>query len=146
MEELTSSRIAMKLSPGSSFSFSLQVLALTPSHLICQEVLRWGQQSSAPSCDEAKIRAITSLKATGVTRCAAVTELRMSESHQCFSLWSEKCVSAETTEGSSRKRPIRTTIQTRVLLPVFIEHTIENGLTLPHSIVPTASSHFRCWL
>lgn len=74
MEELTSSPIPGKHLPCSSFSFSLQVLTLTPSHLICQEALRWGQQSSAPSCDEVKVRAVTSPEATRVTQCAWMTE------------------------------------------------------------------------
>lgn len=73
MEELTSSAIPRKHLPGSSFSFSLQVLTLTLNHFICQEALRW-VQSSAPSCDEAKMQAITSPEGTGVTQCALVTE------------------------------------------------------------------------
>lgn len=73
MKELTSSSIPKKHLLD-FFSFSLQVLTLTPSHLICQEALRWEQQSSAPSCDEAKMPAITSNKATEVTQCASVTE------------------------------------------------------------------------
>lgn len=76
----------------------------------------------------------------------AVKELCMSEGHWCFSLWNQKGVAAETAGGSSRKRPTRTTCQTRVLLPVFTEHTIESGLVFLHSTVATASSHFRCWL
>lgn len=72
-EALTSSPSPRKHSLDSSFSFSLQVLTLTQSHLICQEVLRQRQQSSAPSCDEVKMGASRSSETTWVTRCASVT-------------------------------------------------------------------------
>lgn len=91
MEELISSPIPRKHLSGTSFSFSLQVLTLTLSHLICREALRWGQQSSAPSCEEAKMRAITSPEAAALGTESSERTSYVRRPLMLFSVKRERC-------------------------------------------------------